>query len=227
MEESAKSTHSRYRATRVLLLLGVVAIGFTRLEDRAIIGIPGPAANAMAAMAIPPSDESDDGSYADEPDGVVRVTNANRIPRNRIRRALRDRDFGTIAQRDPAAIAPAAAVAATVGDPAAAAVTEAFATPADVAPVLALAGPALGPAANRVFSAGTPPATGSSSGGGSTGGGTDGGSTGGSSGGTPENPVSAVPEPATWLSLMLGLFAIGATMRRRHDKRTVRSASIA
>lgn len=57
MDECAKHPFTLQNG---LLLLAVVAIGFTRLEDR--IGVPGPAGNAMAAMAIPPSDETDDGS---------------------------------------------------------------------------------------------------------------------------------------------------------------------
>ncbi|HRE34488.1 MAG TPA: PEP-CTERM sorting domain-containing protein [Sphingopyxis terrae] len=224
MDESAQSAPSRYRTTRILLLLGVVAIGFTRLEDRAIIGVPGPAGNAMAAMAIPPSDETDDGSYADEPDGVVPVSNVNRLPRNRMRRALRDRDVTTLAAREPAAVvAPDSGILAP-SEAAATAATEAFSPTADPSPVLAAAGPALGPIANRVFSAATPPASGSSSGGGNSG--SSGGSSGGTSGGDTDNPpVAAVPEPATWLSLMLGLFAIGAAMRRRKSGKLFISSS--
>lgn len=224
MVERAQSAPSTYRTTRVLLILGVVAIGFTRLEDRAIIGVPGPAGSARAAMAIPPSDETDDGSYADEPEGVVPVSNANRLPPNRIRRALRDRDLTTIAAREPAAVtAGDAGIIAPGNAVAAAAATEAFSPAGDVAPVLAAAAPALGPIANRVFSAAAPPSGGSSGGGGSS----SGGSTDGSSGGSTENPVTAVPEPATWLSLMLGLFAIGAAMRRRRSDQPRDSASMA
>lgn len=216
-EGAAQKTQAGYRKTRVLLLLGIALIGFTRLEDRAIIGAPGGAPSAMAAMAIPPSAETDDGSYADDPDGVVPVSNATRVPRNRIRRALRDRDFNTVAARGagPAvAAAPAAAIGGAPADAATvAAVTEAFAPAAGTPATFASLGPALGPTATPVFSASIPPPT-------------DGGSTGGSTGGDPPapppppgtDPVTAVPEPATWLSLILGFFGIGAVLRRRHRR---------
>ena len=214
-EGAAPQARTGNRKTLAVLLLGIALIGFTRLEDRAIIELPGVAANAMAAMAIPSSDEADDGSYADEPDGVVRVGNAMRIPRNRMRRALRDRDVGTVASRsvNPAVVAPAGAIGGTPADAATvAAVNEAFAPPPATPAAFAALGPALGPTATPVFSASLPPP------GGGTGGNPGGG---GSSGGDPGNgpgtdPVTAVPEPATWLSLMLGLFGIGAVLRRRN-----------
>ncbi|WP_374391658.1 PEP-CTERM sorting domain-containing protein [Sphingopyxis sp.] len=229
MEASEGSKPSRYRTTRIALILGVLLIGFTRLEDRAILGIPGQGASAMAAMAIPPSEEVDDGSYADEPDAAVPIAKATRLPRNRVRRALRDRDFATIARRDGPVIAAPSDGAAAVPDPTGTAATEAFAAaPAAGPPVLALATPALGPIANNVFSASTPPpGTTSSSSGGSSGGGTSSGGTTTSSGGTTSssggttssggdpNQPPAVPEPATWLSLILGLFGVGMTMRLR------------
>ena len=93
-----------------------------------------------------------------------------------------------------------------------AAVTEAFAPAVGTPATFASLGPALGPTATPVFSASLPPPTN----GGSTGGGTGGGSTGGDPGGQPgTDPVTAVPEPATWLSLILGFFGIGAVLRRR------------
>lgn len=55
--------------------------------------------------------------------------------------------------------------------------------------------------------------TGSSSGGGSSGGG--GGSSGGGSSGGGTPPVAAVPEPGTWMLMILGFGAIGSVMRRR------------
>ena len=214
IEGAAPKAQAGYRKTRVLLLLGIALIGFTRLEDRAIIQTPGTPPSAMAAMAIPPSDETDDGTYADDPDGVVRVGNATRGPRNRIRRALRDRDFNTVAARGvaPGVAAPAASIGTAPADAATvAAVTDAFAPAAGPAPTFASLGPALGPTATPVFSASLPPPT-------------NGGSTGGGTGGEPgtqpppappPGPVTAVPEPATWLSLILGLFGIGAVIRRR------------
>ena len=225
IEGAAPKAQAGYRKTRVILLLGIALIGFSRLEDRAIIQMPGAAASAMAAMAIPPSDETDDGSYADDPDGVVRVGNATRVPRNRIRRALRDRDFNTVAARGvgPAVAAPAAAIGGAPADAAAvAAVTDAFAPAAGTPATFASLGPALGPTATPVFSASLPPPAN----GGSTGGGTGGGSTGGDPGGQPgTNPVTAVPEPATWLSLILGFFGIGAVLRRRNGRRALQSVT--
>lgn len=218
IEGAAPKAPASYRKTRVLLLLGVALIGFSRLEDRAIIQMPGAAPSAMAAMAIPPSDETDDGSYADDPDGVVRVGNATRVPRNRIRRALRERDFNTVAARgvDPAVAAPAAVIGGAPADAATvAAVTDAFAPAAGTPATFASLGPARGPTATPVFSASLPPPAN----GGSTGGGTGGGNTGGDPGGQPgTDPVSAIPEPATWLSLILGFFGIGAVLRRRNRR---------
>jgi hypothetical protein len=221
IEGAAPKAPASYRKTRVLLLLGIALIGFSRLEDRAIIQMPGAAPSAMAAMAIPPSDEADDGSYADDPDAVVRVGNATRVPRNRIRRALRERDFNTVAARgvDPAVAAPAAAIGGAPADAATvAAVTDAFAPAAGTPATFASLGPALGPTATPVFSASLPPPAN----GGSTGGGTGGGNTGGDPGGQPgTDPVSAIPEPATWLSLILGFFGIGAVLRRRNGRRAL------
>ena len=221
IEGAAPKAQAGYRKTRVFLLLGIALIGFSRLEDRAIIRMPGAAPSAMAAMAIPPSDETDDGSYADDPDGVVRVGNATRVPRNRIRRALRDRDFNTVAARGvgPAVAAPAAAIGGAPADAATvAAVTDAFAPAAGTPATFASLGPALGPTATPVFSASLPPPAN----GGSTGGGTGGGGTGGEPGGQPgTDPVTAVPEPATWLSLILGFFGIGAVLRRRNRRRAL------
>lgn len=221
IEGAAPKAQAGYRKTRVLLLLGIALIGFSRLEDRAIIQMPGAAPSAMAAMAIPPSDETDDGSYADDPDGVVRVGNATRVPRNRIRRALRERDFNTVAARGvgPTVAAPAAAIRGAPADAATvAAVTDAFAPAAGTPATFASLGPALGPTATPVFSASLPPPAN----GGSTGGGTGGGGTGGDPGGQPgTDPVTAVPEPATWLSLILGFFSIGAVLRRRNRRRAL------
>lgn len=222
IEGAAPKAQAGYRKTRVILLLGIALIGVSRLEDRAIIQMPGAAPSAMAAMAIPPSDETDDGSYADDPDGVVRVGNASRVPRNRIRRALRDRDFNTVAARGagPAVVAPAAAIGGAPADAATvAAVTEAFAPAAGTPATFASLGPALGPTATPVFSASLPPpANGGSSGGGNNGGGDDGSGTPNPAPPPGTDPVTAVPEPATWLSLILGFFGIGAVLRRRNRR---------
>ena len=65
--------------------------------------------------------------------------------------------------------------------------------------------------------------SGSSSGGGSSGGG--GGSSGGGSSGGGTPPVAAVPEPGTWMLMILGFGAIGSVMRRRArtDRPTLRN----
>jgi len=225
IEGAAPKAQAGFGKTRVFLLLGIALIGFSRLEDRAIIEMPGAAPSAMAAMAIPPSDETDDGSYADDPDGVVPVANATRVPRNRIRRALRERDFNSVAARGavPGVAAPSASVGGAPADAATvAAVTDAFAPAAATPATFASLGPALGPTATPVFSASLPPPAN----GGSTGGGTGGGSSGGDTGGQPgTDPVSAIPEPATWLSLILGFFAIGAALRRRSHRPALRLAT--
>ena len=97
-------------------------------------------ASAMAAMAIPPSEEVDDGSYAEEPDAAVPIAKATRLPRNRVRRALRDRDFATIARRDGPVIAAPSDGAAAVPDPTGTAATEAFAA----GPAAGCTGPSAG-----------------------------------------------------------------------------------
>ena len=43
IEGAAPKAQAGYRKTRVILLLGIALIGFTRLEDRAIIQTPGAA----------------------------------------------------------------------------------------------------------------------------------------------------------------------------------------
>ena len=64
------------------------------------------------------------------------------------------------------------------------------------------------------------------SGGGGGGGGGSGGGGGGSSGGGGDTPGvgSAVPEPATWLSLMIGFFAIAFGLRAGKTRRPVECA---
>jgi hypothetical protein len=69
-------------------------------------------------------------------------------------------------------------------------------------------------------SGGLIPPGGGSSGGGSGGGSSGGGSSGGSSGGNPPPPppppvVSPVPEPATWVMMIVGVGMIGWQLRRR------------
>ncbi|RIV90334.1 PEP-CTERM sorting domain-containing protein [Aurantiacibacter xanthus] len=55
-----------------------------------------------------------------------------------------------------------------------------------------------------------------SSGGSSSGGSSSGGS---SSGGTPGPVVPAVPEPASWLMMIIAVFTLGSAIRRGHANR--------
>ncbi len=64
---------------------------------------------------------------------------------------------------------------------------------------------------------GVPGGGGAPSGGGPT---APGGSTGGGGGGAPPpNPTGAVPEPATWLTMILGFGVVGAIMRQAQRRR--------
>ena len=208
--QPAPALRTGYRSVAVLLCLGFVGIGFTRLEDRAIIGIPGSPANAMAALAGPaPSSENYDGS----PEGFVSIDRASGAPRARIRRLLRDRDVPGVAARQIVSPAPSALAAAgdevLAGD-----------TPAAIAPALtpisaqapgfsSLAPSSLGTGTPVFASAGTPVGGGGGTGGAGTGGG------GGGTGENPTDPVTPVPEPTTWLMLITGLFGVGAALRRK------------
>lgn len=208
-----------YRTVVVLLFVGLTSIGFTRFEDRAIIGVPGSPASAMAAMAV--SEGQAPESYSEAPDDSVSLSNVSRAPTNRIRRVLRDRDVPAGAVRE--IIAPGASenpFLAEVQNGAAIAPTPAgqeFA-PLDAAPAaFASLAPPLAGQGGAVFNAPL-----ASDGGGAGGGGGGGGAGGGGGGGTPPpppppppGPVSPVPEPGTWLMLMLGLFGIGTALRHR------------
>jgi hypothetical protein len=199
----------------VLLFVGLTSIGFTRFEDRAIIGVPGSPASAMAAFAV--SDEDTAESYSEAPDELVALNNIARAPTNRIRRVLRDRDIPAGASRQIIASGPPenpfisdvqnGAGAGPVAGQEFAPLDAPTASPAalaSLAPPLAGQGPA-------VFNAPL------------TGGGDNGGGSGGGGGEPPPppppppplGPVSPIPEPGTWLMLMLGLFGIGAALRHR------------
>lgn len=68
---------------------------------------------------------------------------------------------------------------------------------------------------------------GGSSGGSSSGGGSSGGSSsGGSSGGTDNPPPPVVPEPATWLMMIVGIGFVGAMLRRRRVPPSLRAGPI-
>lgn len=210
-----------YRTVGVLLFVGLTSIGFTRFEDRAIIGVPGSPASAMSALAVPDGEETE--SYADAPDNSVSLNNISRAPTNRIRRVLRDRDLPAGASREILAPgAPENPFLAEVQNGAGTDPTSAgqgFA-PLDAPPAaFASLAPPLAGQGGAVFNAPLA-AEGGNAGGGAAGGGVsgdgDGGNGDGGNGGETPGSVSPVPEPGTWLMLMLGLFGIGTALRHRN-----------
>lgn len=231
-DREANVVRAGYRKVGILLVVGLAGIGFTRFEDRAIIGNPGSPANAMAALAA--TDESDPAeSYSGPPDDSVSLGTASRAPTNRIRRVLRERDVPVAAARQilapggPQAPGPAEE---PVNPGTNAAAAEAFSAVEPSGPAFASLAPPLAGQGSPVFAAPLP----ASGGGNGGGGGTAGGGGGGQGGGGGENGggegggnqgggvVSPVPEPGTWLMLILGLFAIGGSMRHRIASRTER-----
>jgi hypothetical protein len=174
----------------------------------------------MAAFAV--SDEDTAETYSEAPDESVALNNIARAPTNRIRRVLRDRDIPAGASRQIIASGPpenpfVADVQNGAGTGPVAgqefAPLDAPTTPpaalASLAPPLAGQGPA-------VFNAPLAGGGGNGGGGGGNGGGgTDGGGEPTPPPPPPPGPVSPIPEPATWLMLMLGLFGIGAALRHR------------
>jgi len=206
-----------YRKVGVLLFVGFASIGFTRLEDRAIIGAPGGPASGVAALAVAQSSEPEE-DYTRAPDDSVSLGNVSRAPANRIRRALQSRDIANVASRlieaPPGQLTDS--VGGIQGEPSTvagpvqelASIVSAPATFTSLAPTL----PGQG---SPVFAASVP------TDGGSSGGGTGGGTGTGGGGVTPTptptpTPASPVPEPGSWLMIIMGLFAVGGAMRSRN-----------
>lgn len=221
--EQLNGVGAGYRKVGVFLLVGLVGIGVTRLEDRAIIGAPRPSASAMAAIGIADSDPEREGLNAEPSGASVAMTNASRLPSRRVRRILNDRDVPTAAARQilaPAESQDLASPAAEQSAAASAPAIQAF-TPVDPAPpTFASLAPPLSRQGTPIFAANIPSGD---NGGGGTGGGAggNGGNNGGGDGVTPPppppppGPVSPVPEPGSWVMLILGLFGTGAALRRR------------
>lgn len=225
LNESITAKTARFGLMRPAVIVGLLVLGLTRIEDRAMIGVPSLAPDAMAAMAIQPS--GDDGTFAGQPAGAVPLSEASQVPRDRIRRALRDRDFVAVATQGaiPGPISlgtNAPSLVGPAGDNAAAQeILNALPPVPDTTTTnLASSGPGLLSPGGNVFSASVPQAD--NGGGAGNGGIGNGGGAGGVAGdGTTTPPVAApgtvaaVPEPASWLFLILGFLSIGASLRHR------------
>ena len=197
-----------------LLVAGFACIGFTRLEDRAILGPPGSPANAMSAfVAADPDDQTGTESYDEPPEEVLALERARRAPGNRIRRIVRDANVPTVAARQILG-PPPSDEAQVAGGPLQPEASSAIVSPLSAiessAPTFASLAPPLPGTGTPVFAAdGTP-------------GGGGGGGGGGVDPTDPTDPVTPVPEPSTWLMLILGLFGVGAALRHRPlDRRTL------
>lgn len=219
LNESTTAKMARLGFMRPAVIVGLLVLGLTRIEDRAMIGVPSFAPDAMAAMAIRPSEG--DGTFAGQPAGAVPLSGASQVPRERIRRALRDRDFiasatqgATSGQISLGTNAPS--LAGLAGDNTAAqeTVNALPPVPDTITTNLASSGPGLLSSGGNVFSASIPQVDNGGSG--------NGGGAGGVAGGGPTAPpaiapgtVAAIPEPASWLLLILGFLSIGASLRHR------------
>lgn len=214
--QNSERIHAGYRKVGFLLFVGLASIGFTRLEDRAIIGAPGPLANAIAALAVTQDDEPAE-DYTRAPDDSVSLGNLSRAPANRIRRVFQDRDVPSTASRQ--IIAPPGQQNQNVAGiqagpaPGAGAIQELASLDSAPATFASLA-PPLGGQGSPVFAASVP------NNGGSGGTGTSGGGNGGGVTPTPTpsptpDAVSPVPEPGSWLMILMGLFAVGGALRNR------------
>lgn len=99
----ANDIKAGYRAVGLLLFAGFGSIGLTRLEDRAILGPPGGAANAMAVMG---ANEAVNDGFDGPADDFVGINQISRAPANRLRRILRDRDAPSAASRQILGVPP-------------------------------------------------------------------------------------------------------------------------
>jgi hypothetical protein len=213
--QNAKGIQAGYRKVGILLFVGLASIGFTRLEDRAIIGVPGALANGIAARAVT-DDAGPAEDYTQAPDDSVSMGNMARTPTNRIRRVLQDREVPNVASRQ--IVTPSGQrsenVAGIQPDPATGqGVVQELASIASASPAFASLAPPLGGQGSPVFAASIPNN--------GAGGGSGGGGGGGGNGGVtpppppPPGPVTPIPEPGTWLLIIMGLFAVGGALRSR------------
>lgn len=216
--DQSMSVKAGYRSIGILLVVGFACIGFTRLEDRAIIGPPGSPANAMSAfVAADQDDGAEDESYSEPPEEVLGLERARQAPGSRIRRIVRDANVPSVAARQILGPPPSSEAQVPGGDTlppgALPGAVSSLSAIQSSAPTFAALAPPLAGTGTPVFAAdGTP-----GNGGGGGGGGGDGGG-----GGTPTDPtvpVTPVPEPSTWLMLVLGLFGIAAALRQRPLRR--------
>jgi len=212
---TAGNMKAGYRMFGFLLVVGFAGIGVTRVEERGVIGSPGSPANAMSAIVGAPSEGEGEGAedYSGAPDNVSQLGATSRAPGNRIRQILQDRNVPLGAARQIVSPAPPGGGGGLQGgdeQSTSPAIAEALAPIQEPAPVFASLAPTAPGTGTPVFAAELVPPNSDGGGGAGGGGGTDNGGTGGVT-----NPVSPVPEPSTWLYLILGLFGIGATLRSR------------
>ncbi len=227
-EQRKRDLRPGYRAIAAFLVLGFALIGFTRFEERAILGAPGSPANAMSALATLTSSDADV-SYSGPPEDSVALSDASQVPTDRIRRILRDRDFANGAARlipapdaSPNATGEGGVPAGVSGDPVVADL--AALAPTETSPVqFASLTPTLPGQGAPLFAANLP----ADGGGNGNGGGTPGGGTNPPPAlPSPAVPISPVPEPDTWFMLLMGLFAVGGALRYRGGAVQVREASL-
>jgi hypothetical protein len=216
--DQSKSVKAGYRSVGVLFVIGFACIGFTRLEDRAIIGPPSSPANAMSAfVAADQADGAEDESYSEPPEEVLGLERARQAPVSRIRRIVRAANVPSVAARQILGPPPSTQTQVAGGSlqpDALPAVVSTLSAIESSAPTFAALAPPLPGTGTPVFAADGTPGNGGGGGGG---------------GGVPTDPAAPatpVPEPSTWLMLVLGLFGIGAAIRHHPVNRRALAASI-